>query len=62
MGRRLRRGQSSVEPLLVGSVVVLVGLAVCSWQFEALLAVVHEVSVELQTTAFFDQIVEWVSA
>lgn len=40
--------------------VVLVGLGLASWRFEELLAWVHQMSIELQTTDIFDRIVELV--
>lgn len=34
----------------------LAGLSVCWWRFDALLVVVHDVSVEFQESALFDWI------
>lgn len=55
-----RRGQSTADTLAIVTGVLLVGLALASWRFEELLAFVHQMSIELQTTEIFDRIVELV--
>lgn len=55
-----RRGQSAADTLAALSAVLLVALALAAWRFEELLPWVHQMSIELQTTPIFDQIVELV--
>ncbi len=57
----MQSGQSSVEGMLRFTAIMLVLLGLCWWQFDRLLSLVNDVSIRLQETAMFDQIVEWVS-
>lgn len=51
-----RRGQSSVEPLLAFSVVFVLALSVCWWQFDTLMVWVNEASIAFQASTLFDDI------
>ena len=53
----VRRGQSSVEPLLVGTAVVLLGLALIHYRFDEFYAFVVSVGKQWEGEEWFKQIV-----
>lgn len=50
----MRRGQSSVEPLLGFTAVILAGLFVCWFNMPRLQALVYEASVWFEGSSWFD--------
>ena len=52
----MRRGQSSVEPMLVFSAVVLVAVAACYWRIDDLVVVVQRVAAGLESSEHFERL------
>ena len=55
----MRRGQSSVEPLLVATALVLGVLFVLHWRFDTLYAVVIDVADQLEREEWFHRMVAY---
>jgi hypothetical protein len=58
----VRGGQSSVEPLIAVSAILLVLLGLAHWQFEALYGWIMDVALQLERQEWFHRIVVYLES